>query len=166
MRMLTQVSNYITQASYNGRNLFTNSSAVSFLADISGTTLNLSSQSANTSTAFNTFSAAAVVFTAAMFTSAGSAGGISTVNTAVNTFEAAINSAQGTVAAETRALTLQKGFINDLMDATKKGLGAIVDADVAAESANLQSLQVRQQLGYQSLSIANQEPNTLLSLFR
>ena len=43
---------------------------------------------------------------------------------------------------------------------------ALVDADVAAESANLQSLQVRQQLNIQALSIANQQPNTLLSLFR
>ncbi|WP_341912880.1 flagellin, partial [Ferrovibrio terrae] len=48
----------------------------------------------------------------------------------------------------------------------KKGLGALVDADVAAESATLQSLQVRQQLNIQALSIANQQPNTLLSLFR
>ena len=166
MRMLTQVSNYVTQATYNGRNIFTNSNAVSFLADITGTTLNLSSQSANASSAFNTFSAAAIVFTAGVFSNPGSSSFVTTANNALNTFENAINTAQGQVAAETRSMTLQKGFINDLVDATKKGLGAIVDADVAAESAVLQSLQVRQQLGYQSLSIANQEPNTLLSLFR
>ena len=56
--------------------------------------------------------------------------------------------------------------MDDLVDATKKGLGALVDADVASESATLQSLQVRQQLNIQALSIANQQPNTLLSLFR
>jgi flagellin len=70
------------------------------------------------------------------------------------------------VALETSALTAQKSFIHDILDATKKGLGASVDANVEADSAHLQSLQVRQQLGNQSLSIANQEPNTLLSLFR
>ena len=46
------------------------------------------------------------------------------------------------------------------------GLGALVDADLAKESAKLQSLQIKQQLGTQAMSIANQSPQTLLSLFR
>ncbi|SDB18616.1 flagellin [Belnapia rosea] len=52
------------------------------------------------------------------------------------------------------------------MDAQQSGIGALVDADLAKESAKLQSLQIRQQLGTQALSIANQAPQTLLSLFR
>jgi flagellin len=52
------------------------------------------------------------------------------------------------------------------MDALESGLGALVDADLAKESAKLQALQIRQQLGTQSLSIANQAPQSLLSLFR
>lgn len=52
------------------------------------------------------------------------------------------------------------------MDAQETGLGALVDADLAKESAKLQSLQIRQQLGTQALSIANQAPQSLLSLFR
>jgi flagellin len=52
------------------------------------------------------------------------------------------------------------------VDAQNAGLGALVDADLAKESATLQSLQIRQQLGTQALSIANQAPQTLLSLFR
>ena len=166
LKQLTQVSNYITQANYNGRNLFTNSNSVSFSADLTGTTLSLSSQSTNSSGAFNTFSAAAITFTAGVFSNPGSASFITSVNTAMGTFENAINAAMGTVAAETRSLSLQKSFINDLVDATKKGLGAMVDADVAAESAAYQSLQVKQQLGYQALSIANQAPNAILALFR
>ncbi|MCX7369919.1 MAG: flagellin [Alphaproteobacteria bacterium] len=51
-------------------------------------------------------------------------------------------------------------------DALTDGLGALVDADLAKESANLQSLQTRQQLGIQTLSLANQGPQVLLSLFR
>ena len=51
-------------------------------------------------------------------------------------------------------------------DALSDGLGALVDADLAKESANLQSLQTRQQLGIQTLSLANQGPQVLLSLFR
>jgi flagellin len=46
------------------------------------------------------------------------------------------------------------------------GIGALVDADLAKESSNLQALQTRQQLGVQTLSLANQGPQVLLSLFR
>jgi len=52
------------------------------------------------------------------------------------------------------------------IDSLNTGIGAIVDADLAKESANLQSLQIKQQLGTQSLSIANQAPQALLSLFK
>jgi flagellin len=57
-------------------------------------------------------------------------------------------------------------FNKNKMDAQESGLGALVDADLAKESARLQALQIRQQLGTQSLSIANQAPQALLSLFR
>jgi flagellin len=52
------------------------------------------------------------------------------------------------------------------MDAQEAGMGALIDADLAKESARLQSLQIRQQLGSQALGIANQAPQVLLSLFR
>jgi flagellin len=51
-------------------------------------------------------------------------------------------------------------------DALLDGVGALVDADLAKESANLTALQTRQQLGVQTLSLANQGPQILLSLFR
>jgi flagellin len=60
----------------------------------------------------------------------------------------------------------QVSFNKEKMDSLESGLGALVDADLAKESAKLQSLQIRQQLGTQSLSIANQAPQSLLSLFR
>ena len=95
-----------------------------------------------------------------------SAGNYSSAITSLAAFETQVNSLSAAIAAQTRSISLQKGFVDDLVDATKKGLGALVDADVAQESATLQSLQVRQQLNIQALSIANQQPNTLLSLFR
>ena len=52
------------------------------------------------------------------------------------------------------------------MDAQESGLGALVDTDMAKESARLQALQIRQQLGTQALGIANQAPQSLLSLFK
>jgi flagellin len=52
------------------------------------------------------------------------------------------------------------------MDILKTGVGNLVDADLAEESANLQSLQIKQQLGVQALAIANQSPQTILALFQ
>lgn len=60
----------------------------------------------------------------------------------------------------------QADFISGLSDALKSGIGSLVDADMEETSARLQALQVQQQLGVQALSIANQAPQQLLSLFR
>ena len=57
-------------------------------------------------------------------------------------------------------------FVQKLSDSLTTGIGNIVDADMAVESAKLQSLQVKQQLGVQALAIANQAPGIVLSLFR
>ena len=61
---------------------------------------------------------------------------------------------------------MHRTFVSKLSDALKAGVGNLVDADLAVESAKLQSLQVKQQLGLQALSIANAAPQTLLALFR
>ena len=60
----------------------------------------------------------------------------------------------------------QTNFVKSLTDSLTGGVSQLVDADLAAESANLQSLQTKQQLGIQALSIANQSTSPLLSLFR
>jgi flagellin len=57
-------------------------------------------------------------------------------------------------------------FVGKLQDTIDAGVGNLVDADLAKESARLQSLQTKQQLGIQALSIANQSSSTLLGLFR
>ena len=72
-------------------------------------------------------------------------------------------SALGTAANQ---IQTQSNFVKSLTDALTTGVGNLVDADLAAESANLQSLQTKQQLGIQALSIANQGPGAILSLFR
>lgn len=63
-------------------------------------------------------------------------------------------------------VTLQRDFVGALMDAITRGVGTLVDADMNEESTKLQALQVQQQLGVQSLSIANQNSQNILSLFR
>ncbi len=63
-------------------------------------------------------------------------------------------------------LEIQSEFIGKLSDSLKSGIGALVDANMEEASARLQALQVQQQLGIQSLSIANQSPQNILALFR
>lgn len=78
----------------------------------------------------------------------------------------ALNDQLANLGAQGASLDTQNNFLVTLRDQVNRGLGQLVDADLANESARLQSLQVRQQLGTQSLSIANQQPQLLLSLFR
>ena len=63
-------------------------------------------------------------------------------------------------------IDLQKTFTTSLMDSIERGVGQLVDADMNKESTRLQALQVQQQLGIQSLSIANSNAQSILSLFR
>ena len=63
-------------------------------------------------------------------------------------------------------IDIQNKFVMSLSDSLKSGIGSLVDADMEEASARLQALQVQQQLGVQSLSIANQSPQAILSLFR
>ena len=63
-------------------------------------------------------------------------------------------------------LGIQKDFVTKLADATERGIGVLVDADMNRESARLKALQVQQQLGIQALQIANGAPQNILSLFR
>lgn len=72
----------------------------------------------------------------------------------------------GQLGADMRALNLQTEFLESQRDAVEEGLGNIVDADLARESARLTSFQVQEQLAVQTLSLANQRPQTLLGLFQ
>lgn len=75
-------------------------------------------------------------------------------------------STQAALGTAERRVEIQSTFQSTLIDSFKSGIGSLVDADLEEASARLQSLQVQQQLGTQSLSIANQAPQSILSLFR
>jgi flagellin len=68
--------------------------------------------------------------------------------------------------ASKQRVSLQRSFVAALMDAVDRGISTLVDADMTEESTKLQALQVQQQLGIQSLSIANQQSQSILTLFR
>lgn len=87
---------------------------------------------------------------------------LSNIETLIQT---ATNAAASFGSAESR-IQIQSTFISNLSDSMKAGIGSLVDADMEEASARLQALQVQQQLGVQSLSIANQAPQSILSLFR
>lgn len=124
-------------------------------------------------------SAAGDLTVAAQFKNAGS-GGLatldtidvqtnSTASTALGNIEGllqtSIDAAASFGSAQAR-IDIQKDFVSELSDSLKAGIGTLVDADMEEASARLQALQVQQQLATQALSIANQAPQSILSLFR
>jgi flagellin len=78
----------------------------------------------------------------------------------------AVNSSLTKLGSGATSLENNRTFADKLSDVIETGIGNLVDADLAKESANLQALQVKQQLGIQALSIANQAPQSILSLFQ
>ncbi len=145
-----------------------------FINGVAGTTASASSSAADTRpsttatiTAFDfTVGGSGALSGAAAWDIGTSA---TTATTAATNIDAAIttlNSNLATLGAQSKALATQKAFLSKLSGAVQKGIGQLVDADLAAESARLQALQVKQQLGAQTLSIANQAPGIVLSFFR
>ncbi len=89
-------------------------------------------------------------------------GYISQVTTAINS----VASAAAGLGAVKNRISTNTEFVKTLMDSVDRGVGQLVDADMNAESTRLQALQTQQQLGVQALSIANQNSQSILSLFR
>jgi len=154
-----QITNATSNTKFNGASLISASAAnVTALADETGSNvitvqaqrLNLSGSNVTvtTSTEINTV------------TNAKNA--LSLVNASIENVSLAL----AKLGTGSKALNTHLNFVNKLQDAIEAGVGNIVDADLAKESAKLQALQTKEQLGFQALSIANQGPGNLLSLFR
>lgn len=86
--------------------------------------------------------------------------------TALDTSMNQLNSALARLGTGAKSVEIQSTFVDKLSDALEGGIGNLVDADLAKESARLQSLQVKQQLGIEALAIANAAPQAVLSFFR
>jgi len=87
---------------------------------------------------------------------------IATVQTSINNVSAAL----AKLGTASKSVASQLTFVGKLQDTITAGVGNLVDADLAKESAQLQALQTKQQLGIQALSIANSASSSLLGLFR
>ena len=156
----TQVDNFIEDATYNGRTLLS-----TVTADGGGDIVAIRNEAAGTFTITAVDAAADMVLDA---TIADAAAARTSLDAGGNfkEVEAAVADALNKFGSDSNYVDAQIRYNKDKIDAMEGGLGALVDADLAKESAKLQSLQIRQQLGTQALSISNQAPQTLLSLFR
>ena len=155
--LVSQAANFVSNATYNGFALLTSGAAtVNTLANLAGGQLSLTAQG-NVKLFINSLAGA---------TTTTAVNAQSVIVGQFNDLETSVAQALGTLGAEVRALDLQTSFLEELRDTTTVGLGNIVDADLARESAKLTSQQIQQELSVQTLSIANTRPNTILSLFR
>ncbi|KDP93748.1 flagellin [Brevundimonas sp. EAKA] len=113
-----------------------------------------------------TLKAIAGADTAVATTTAAVAGDAATIVATVDSAITAFTSVLSDFGTKSKSLGRSITFVNKLQDALEAGVGNLVDADLAKESAKLTALQTKQQLGVQALSIANSASQTLLSLFR
>ncbi len=154
--LVGQILTFAQNAEFNGRNILeSGGSNVNVIADTSGGALTLRAQDLE-GTVFSPLNAQNIANVSAA----------SAALTVVNSALATLSTALGQLGADSRTLTFQDTFLTAISDATEEGLGAIVDADLAKESAKLQALQVKQQLSVQTLSIANASPQVILNLFQ
>lgn len=154
-----QITKAVTNADFNGANMIKASGAsVVALANADGTSkITVAAQSLALGGANVTVAAAASLGTATI-----AAAMVTTVSTSITNVGAAL----AKLGTGSKALESHLSFVAKLQDTLDAGVGNLVDADLARESAKLQALQTKQQLGVQALSIANGATNSLLGLFR
>jgi len=154
-----QISTIVKNAVFNGFNLVDGSTTqISALASADGSRrISVPSENMSLSGSIVT-----VATTGAISTAASASTMVSTIQASLNN----IDSALAKLSAGSKKFSIQLNFAQKLSDTLTTGIGNLVDADMATESAKLTSLQTKQQLGVQALSIANQAPSTILSLFR
>jgi flagellin len=154
-----QINTIVQNAAFNGTNLIDGSvSGITALASADGINkITVLAEDMNLSGAILTMSTLANISTQAAASAM-----ITTINTSLEN----VNAALARLGSGSKKFAIQKEFISKLIDTLNTGIGNLVDADLAVESARLQALQVKQQLGVQALSIANQQPQIILSLFR
>ena len=154
-----QIGTIIASSEFNGTNLLkddaTSTGKVSALQSLDTTsTIGVANQAFETNV------------TTALGTGLGSKADADTALTEIATVTSTVTSTLSTLGSASRKIEGQLSFNSKLSDVIESGIGNLVDADLAKESAKLQALQVKQQLGVQALSIANQAPQTITSLFR
>ena len=155
--VLSQIDSIVDSADFNGTNLVDDATStgdsVAAIDSDGGTVFTIAGVDINTSSLS--------IATENVTTQTTAANAITALDAAIST----VNSNLSTFGAGQQRLEIQQDFTSNLRDSLDVGIGNLVDADLARESANLQALQVQQQLGLQALGIANQAPQSILALF-
>ena len=164
-----QIGTVVTNAKFNGVNMLdgsTGTGGYKALANTTGSTIKVAGEDLS-------LSGDVVTLTSDQVLVAGSGSGGATALSNATAALAAVNESIDNVSAAlarlgtgAKSLETHQTFVGKLSDALEVGIGNLVDADLAKESARLQSLQTKQQLGVQALSIANSSTSILLGLFR
>lgn len=153
-----QIGTIIANASFNGTNLVdtgTDTVVAITTPDALG----------NITIAHEDLTVGGPVLTFTMLQTLDSAANAQTMVGLIDASIANLSDSQTRLGAGAKALETQRSFTDVIQDTLQVGIGNLVDADLARESAQLQALQVKQQLGLQALSIANGQPQAILSLF-
>jgi flagellin len=154
-----QIASVVSNASFNGFNLVDGStSQITALASSDGSKkITVSAENMSLSGSVVT-----VAKTGSISTQSKASTMIATVESSLKNVDASL----ARLSSGAKKFSIQADFVQKLSDTLTTGIGNLVDANMATESAMLQSLQVKQQLGVQALSIANSAPSITLSLFR
>jgi flagellin len=157
--LLGQITTIVTNATFNGFNLVNGSTQqLTALASADGSRrITVAAQNMSLSGSVVTVAAAASISTMSSASTL-----VATIQTSLTNVDAALAKLSSGAA----KFSIQGTFTQNLSDTLTTGIGNLVDANMAQESASLQALQVKQQLGIQALSIANQAPQSILSLFQ
>ncbi|WP_281981058.1 flagellin [Thalassorhabdomicrobium marinisediminis] len=160
--MKAQITSIISASQFNGANLLdTAGGDITVLSS-------LDRDSSGTVTASN-ITVSSVDFEAGLDLTTIDVSSAAAADTSLAAMETLIQTAvdgAASLGASASRISDQNEFVGKVSDAIKSGIGSLVDADMEETSAKLQALQVQQQLGTQSLSIANQAPQSIMSLFR
>ncbi|WP_296460654.1 flagellin [Phenylobacterium sp.] len=157
--LLRQITQVVGNAAFDGANLFNGAGGdIQFLANADATSkLTLSTRTLSLGGSNITITANANITTATI---------ASTVLARLDASISNVNQSLGNLGSQFKQIEAHLNFVSKLTDVLEAGVGNLVDADLAKESAKLQALQVQQQLGAQALSIANSAPQIILQLFR
>lgn len=161
---LSQLKATLQDAKYNGKTLVGNIGGTSGFG-----TVNVIRNEVGATYGIGTFGGSAFAASLALSTTGATTTGAAALLTAGGTFAKKLNligTQLNTYGNAENYVNAQITSNNNKIDSLNTGLGSLIDADLAKESAQLQALQIKQQLGVQSLSLANQAPQTLLSLFK
>jgi flagellin len=157
--ILRQITQVVSNASFDGANLLTGANGnINFLANAEATSrLTLSTRTLALGGSNITIPATSSISTKTL-----ASGALAQLTVSIGR----VNQALGNLGSQAKQLDAHLDFVSKLTDVLESGVGNLVDADLAKESARLQALQVQQQLGAQALSIANSAPQIVLQLFR